>query len=222
MPQFPENGGLDQESLGVCWVCMDKVNPEDSSQSVQCCHKIHNNCRRAIDRSSNMLPQCRKCQTSYLHVNDPEEVCPICLEGYEEDPSSFDFPCAHKVHQACRERQTLFSEGSARHCPLCRQPAEEDDLSELEEEHGAEEAHYVDIDPGRIERIEGAEEQMNRRHFLCAALSIVTVLSGIFAVTSTVTTINGAFEGPIVLGISGPILLLSIYGLVRNFRSSDY
>ncbi|VDK24484.1 unnamed protein product, partial [Anisakis simplex] len=82
----------------------------------------------------------------------PSGLCPICLNDFSMKEASVRTHCDHYIHRPCFVRYIRFSKEEIQrelsewpsdlrdkvnrelHCPMCREPLREDDLSELDED----------------------------------------------------------------------------------------
>ena len=68
----------------------------------------------------------------WLNSKDPElivqEVCPICLEKFNETPNKaiYKSDCGHIFHNDCLVKVCEGTDMEKMNCPLCRKPLEDD------------------------------------------------------------------------------------------------
>eukprot|EP00908_Phaeocystis_cordata_P019281 Transcript_30792.p1 GENE.Transcript_30792~~Transcript_30792.p1 ORF type:complete len:509 (+),score=76.16 Transcript_30792:148-1674(+) len=79
--------------------------------------------RQALTIALELLPTSDVGATAAGGAKGSEEaVCPICLEGFEEDRLCSTLPCAHPFHRACLEPWVLSGRAAGGDCPLCKEP----------------------------------------------------------------------------------------------------
>ena len=59
--------------------------------------------------------------------DEPDNVCCICLDGFETNKALYITECGHKYHFNCIKRYCEKGKELAPSCPLCRQKMKEED-----------------------------------------------------------------------------------------------
>jgi len=66
--------------------------------------------------------------TDAWSIRTDRDVCPICLDDYQEDDLLRILPCKHEFHAACVDQWLIHRK---RYCPLCKFDVFPDERSPL-------------------------------------------------------------------------------------------
>jgi hypothetical protein len=105
------------KELGKCSVCLEAIETELESKTLDCDHTFHRLC---ID---GWLEKCatKSCPRCYKSPFERCE-CSICLEFVETQRDAKTLPCSHTFHRICIAE--WLEKAAAKTCPLCRRAAE--------------------------------------------------------------------------------------------------